>query len=143
VHSGERLAGSILLTFFGAACSSAPSSPSPGIPADQLLGTWSLVSLQPAREPEQATAPGAPYTLTFGSGNQYSTQAECTACSGTFALTGATLSTGPVRLCASVNCQEMAFESRYKMLLTGDSTVALSTTTLQLSSARGVLRFTR
>jgi len=101
------------------------------------------VLLQPVRELEQAPPPGAMYTLAFDGGNRYSTRAECMSCSGTFALTGSTLSTGPVRLCASVNCQQTAFESRYNMLLIGDSTVALSDATLELSSLRGVLRFRR
>jgi len=37
----------------------------------------------------------------------------------------------------------MAFESIYMGLLGGDSTVTLTDGTLVLSSARGVLRFTR
>ena len=100
------------------------------------------MSLQPAREPEQATA-GAAYTLTFGIGNQFSTRGDCAMCSGTFGVTGSTLTTGPVLLCAAIACQETAFDSRYKSLLIGNTTVALSDTTLELSSLRGVLRFKR
>jgi hypothetical protein len=37
----------------------------------------------------------------------------------------------------------MAFENAYTSLLAGDSTVALSGNSLTLSSARGVLRFSR
>jgi len=137
------LAASILLGSVAAACSSPPSSPSPPIPLDQLVGTWNLASLQPAREVEQAVASGAAYTLTFGIGNQFSTRGDCAACSGTFGVTGNTLTTGPLLVCTLIACRETDFDSRYKSLLTGASTVAVSATNLQLSSARGILRFTR
>jgi heat shock protein HslJ len=143
VHSIAGLVGSIVVAALGVACSSSPASPdqSPVIPANQLVGTWNLLSLQPSHE--QPTAAGAAYTLTFGNGNQFSTRGDCAMCSGTFGLTGSTLTTGPLLMCASIACQETAFDSRYKALLIGNTTVALSETTLELSSLRGVLRFKR
>jgi len=64
-------------------------------------------------------------------------------CSGTFTLSGETLTAGPLMACTRAACPTMAFESTYGRLLGGDSTVTLSNGTLVLSSARGVLRFTR
>lgn len=137
----------LVVLIVGVACSSSPPSPSPDqtpvIPANQLVGTWNLVSLQPTREPEQTMPAGAGYALTFGSGNQFSVRGDCATCSGTFGLAGRTLTTGPVLVCASIACQETAFDSRYKALLIGNTTVALSDATLELSSLRGVLRFRR
>jgi heat shock protein HslJ len=131
----------------GVACSSSPGFPapdqSPVIPVNQLVGTWNLMSLQPRGEPEQATAAGAAYTLTFATGNQFSTRGDCAMCTGTFGLTGNTLATGPLVGCTLIACPETAFDSRYKALLAGNTTVALSATTLELSSLRGVLRFKR
>lgn len=123
---------------------SSPSSPS-GSPAptvSQLAGTWNLRSVRPAEEVEQPTPAGANYTLTFADG-RLSTRADCNLCSGGFTLSGQTLTAGPVLACTRAACPTMAFESTYTRLLSGDSTVTLSRDTLTLSSARGVLRFTR
>jgi len=145
-HSSHGLIILIVLTSLSVGCSSAPPSPSPeqspGIAVDQLSGTWNLVALQPNREPEQAPPAGAVYTLTFGNA-EYSTRADCASCRGTFMLTGATLATGPIVLCTSVNCQETDFQSRYRMLLSGSSTVMVEDNGLALSSPRGVLRLRR
>ena len=100
------------------------------------------MALQQAPEPEQAPPPGAAYTLTFVP-NQFSMRGACNTCTGAFALNAATLTTGPLVGCTLIACQETAFDSRYKALLIGNTTVALSPTTLELSSLRGVLRFKR
>src|SRR4029450_7146038 len=127
--------------------SSIPTSPSGAggsltLTTEQLAGTWNLVSLHPAGQSEQSTPSGANYTLTFADG-RLSTRADCNMCSGAFSLSGQTLSAGPALACTRAACPTMAFESTYTRLLGGDSTVTLSDGTLMLSSARGVLRFTR
>lgn len=108
----------------------------------QLAGTWILLSIRPAGEADQATPSGASYTLTFAD-NRLSTRADCNICSGGFALSGETLTAGPALACTRAACPTMAFENAYTRALGGESTVTMSPTTLVLSSARGVLRFTR
>ena len=134
-----------------AGCSDSPSSPtSPSsatgsgqaLTAETLEGTWTLTSIQPSNQPEQASPAGAPYTLTF-TNNRVSTRADCNTCGGTFALSGQTLTVGPALACTRAACPTMAFENVYTRLLSGDSTVTQSGATLSLSSARGTLRFTR
>ena len=125
--------------------SGSPASPGAGSPVPtvgQLSGTWNLRSLQPAGDTDQSTPAGASYTLTFTEG-RLSTRADCNMCAGTFALSGETLTAGPALACTRAACSTMAFESTYTRLLSGDSTVTLAENTLVLSSARGVLRFTR
>lgn len=126
---------------------SAPTAPSgiggsTTLTADQLAGTWKLVSIQPAGQPEQATPSSASYTLTFADG-RLSTRADCNSCGGGFALSGPTLTAGPALACTRAACPTMQFEIIYTSLLSGDSTVALSDQVLVLSSGRGMLRFTR
>jgi heat shock protein HslJ len=134
-----------------AGCSDSPSSPtSPSsasgggqaLTAETLAGTWTLTSMQPSNQPEQASPAGATYTLTF-TNNRVSTRADCNSCSGTFALSGQTLTVGPALACTRAACPTMAFETVYSRLLSGESTVTQSGATLLLSSARGTLRFTR
>ena len=139
----------LIVVSLAAGCSasySTPASPSgsgwPAITAGQLAGTWNLLSIQPTGEAEQATPVGARYTSTFADG-RLSTRVDCNTCSGVFAVSGQTLTAGPALGCTRVACATMAFENVYTSLLGGDSTVALSGGTLVLSSARGMLRFTR
>jgi len=107
-----------------------------------LAGTWNLQSLQPAGDVDQTTPAGATYTLTFADG-RLSTRADCNVCGGPFILSGQTLTAGPTLACTRAACPTMAFESTYMRLLGGDSTVTLADGALVLSSARGVLHFTR
>jgi heat shock protein HslJ len=109
---------------------------------EQLARTWNLVSIQSAGQPEQAVPQGASYTLTFADG-RLSTRADCNICNGSFTLSGQTLTAGPAFACTRAACPTMAFESTYTTLLSGDSTITVSSNTLVLSSARGVLRFAR
>lgn len=110
--------------------------------ADQLAGTWNVLSIQPTGQLEQATPAGASYTLTFADG-RLSTRVDCNICSGAFALSGQTLTAGLVLACTRAACPTMAFGNAYASLLSGESTVTLSDGTLVLSSARGMLWFMR
>jgi len=124
-----------------------PTSPSSvggslAFSADQLAGTWNLRSIQLTGQAEKARPPGTNYTLTLTDG-RLSTRVDCNVCSGGFALSGRTLTAGPALACTKAACPTMAFENAYTGLLSGDSTVTLSDGMLVLSSARGVLGFTR
>jgi heat shock protein HslJ len=136
--------------FLFAGCSStsnAPTSPSGakgsvGLTTDQIAGTWSLASIQPAGHEAQAVPTGAAYTLTLADG-RISTRADCNMCSTTFTLTGQTLNVAEVMACTRAACPTMAFESAYTSILAGASAVVQSGTTLVLTSSRGVLTFRR
>ena len=125
---------------------SAPTSPSAAAPAaaaltaDQLAGTWNLVSIQPTGQGVQLTPPGANYTLSFDTG-RLSTRADCNSCSAAFTLSGQTLTAGPALACTRAACPTMAFENVYISLLSGESTVTLSGRALAPSSDRGLLHF--
>ena len=159
MNSSVSLAGLVVAALLATGCAGSPSTPTspssapvatssgdqspPGaLTVEQLAGTWNLQALQPAGDAAQATPAGASYTLTFADG-RLSTRADCNLCGGTFALSGQTLTAGPALACTRAACPTMAFETIYTRLLSGDSTVTLSDGTLVLSSARGVLRFTR
>ena len=124
-----------------------PTSPSSvgrsqALASEDLAGTWILLSVQPAGQPDQAAPAAASYTLTFADG-RLSTRADCNTCSGTFSVSGQTLTAGPALACTRAACPTMEFESAYTSMLSGDSTVTLSDDSLVLSSPRGVLRFHR
>ena len=127
--------------------SNAPMSPSDatgslGLTTDQIAGTWSLASMQPAGHEAQAVPAGATYTLTLAAG-RISVRADCNRCSGTFTLSGQTLNVADLMACTVAACPTMAFERAYASILAGASAVVQSGTTLVLTSSRGVLTFTR
>jgi heat shock protein HslJ len=143
--SYSRVVGPVVAALIIAGCagrSSTQTAPSSTLTVDQLSGTWNLVSIQPAGQAEQVAPPGASYTLTFADG-RLSTRVDCNVCNGGFTLSSQTLTAGPALACTRAACPTMAFESVYTSLLSGESTVSLSSNLLALSSARGVLRFTR
>jgi heat shock protein HslJ len=145
MKSSRSLALFVVLALLVAGCagrSSTQTSPSSTLTMDQLSGTWNLVSIQPAGQADQPAPPGASYTLTFTDG-RLSTRVDCNVCNGAFSLSGQTLTAGPALACTRAACPTMAFENGYTSLLSGESTVTLASNVLALSSARGVLRFTR
>ena len=160
LNSSLSLASLVVAALLATGCTGSPSTPtspsspsgSPTSPRDQsgsptptvdgLAGTWNLQSLQPEGDVNQTTPAGASYTLTFADG-RLTTRADCNRCGGAFTLAGQTLTAGPTLACTRAACPTMAFEATYTRLLGGDSNVTLSDGALVLSSARGVLRFTR
>ncbi len=148
----HRAAGFVLVfatvTLIGCSGSAAmPTSPTGGsgalaLTAEQLAGTWTLTSTQLAGQSVQAAPAGATYTVTFQDG-RLSTRADCNTCGGAFALQETTLTIGPALACTRAACPTMAFETDYTMLLAGEHTVSVATRTLVLSSARGILVFSR
>ena len=85
---------------------------------------------------------GAAYTLTLADG-RVSTRADCNTCSSTFTVSGQTINVAEALACTRAACPTMAFENEYTSILSGASAVAQSSTTLVLTSSRGVLTFTR
>ena len=141
--SCSRVGGLVAVALIIAGCAGrSQTSPSSTLTVNQLSGTWYLVSIQPAGQGDQAAPPGASYTLTFADG-RLSTRVDCNVCNGAFTLSGQTLTAGPALACTRAACPTMAFENGYTSLLSGESTVTLASNVLALSSARGVLRFTR
>src|SRR5688572_24253070 len=115
-----------------------PTPPAPTAPLTPgrivIAGAWTLGSIQPPGQAEQATPAGVGYMLTLTDG-RLSTRVDCNTCSGAFALSGQTLTAGPLLACTVTACPTMAFGTMYTGILSGDSTVTLSGATLVLSSA--------
>ena len=108
----------------------------------QILGTWTLTSLQPSGQGSQSTPAGASYALTLAEG-KLSTRADCNTCAGQYTLSGKMLTAGPALACTRAACATAAFESTYTSILGGESTVTATVTALTLTSSRGTLRFSR
>ena len=120
----------------------AVSSPSAAYTAAQLEGTWTLTSIAVAGQAKQDRPFSAIYTLDFNQG-RLSTRADCNTCGGSYSIDGSVLTAGPGLACTRAACSTMAFENAYTGILSGDSTMAVTGSTLSLSSSRGTLKFVR
>ena len=120
----------------------AVASPSAAYTAAQLEGTWTLTSIAVAGQAKQDRPFSAIYTLDFNQG-RLSTRADCNTCGGSYSIDGSVLTAGPGLACTRAACSTMAFENAYTGILSGDSTMAVTGSTLSLSSSRGTLKFVR
>ena len=118
------------------------SPPSAAYSIAQLEGTWTLASIQPAGEAKQDRPFTAIYTLTFNDG-RLSTRADCNSCGGAFSVKGNVLTAGPNLACTRAACPTMPFENAYTAILSGDSQIVVTGSTLTLSSSRGTLQLVR
>ena len=124
-----------------------PTSPSAAtgataLTAGTLSGTWQLVDIQPAGQAVQPRPATATYNLTFEN-DRASARADCNVCGGSVTISGQTVTIGPAMACTRAACPTMEFESVYESILGGDSNAVVQSTSLTLSSARGVLRYQR
>ena len=117
LHCSFRLVCTALLLLSAAACSDAPTAPTPAqassasaYVAAQLDGTWSLTSIHPAGQSPQQRPANATYAITFAE-SRLSTRTDCNVCSGTFSVSGATLTAGPNLACTRAACPTASFES--------------------------------
>jgi heat shock protein HslJ len=138
----------VLVATLTAACAQSVTSPSaaqvagPAYTAAQLEGTWTLAWIERAGQARQNRPFDATYTLSFSDG-RLSTRVDCNSCGGSFSVNGTTLTAGPNLACTRAACPTQAFESAYTAILSGDSNVAVTASTLTLSSSRGSLQFVR
>jgi len=128
-----------MATLLAVGCTTDP----PAAPtSDQLAGAWRLVSMRPAGQGDVPAPANASYSVTFADG-RVSIRADCNTCNGVFSLAGQTLTAGPTLICTRAACPTMTFENTFTQIVVGDSTVALNGVNLSLTSARGIVRFTR
>ena len=138
----------VLVAVLTAACAQSVTSPTaaqvagPAYTTAQLEGTWTLAWIERAGEAKQNRPFDATYTLSFNDG-RLSTRVDCNSCGGSFSVNGTTLTAGPNLACTRAACPTQAFENAYTAILSGDSNVVVTGSTLTLSSSRGAMRFVR
>jgi heat shock protein HslJ len=150
MHTISKSAVFLVLGVLATACSgsaSAPLSPSgaagtAALTSQSVAGSWRLVAVQASSGAEQAAPSGSTYTMTLGD-DRASLTVDCNVCGGAAAVTGDSMTIGPRLACTLAACPTMAFGNDYLGVLAGDSAARLVGTTLELTSARGTVRFTR
>ena len=121
-----------------------PSSTTPPVGALSIdtNTVWKLDSLARADAPEATISDPSLFTMALADDKTLQVRSDCNRASGGYTASGSTISIGPLAS-TKAYCASAPIDSDYLALLGGESTVSISGSTLQLSSPRGTLRFTR
>ena len=121
-----------------------PSSPSPLRPSATLSTNivWTLKSLNETGSPTVTIANPDLFTLMLTDEGKVQARADCNRASASYTIANQTLSVG---LLASTQayCTSAPVDGQYLALLGGENVATVDGDTLQLTSRRGTLRFTR
>ena len=123
----------------------APTSAPNSADISAALGTGGVWKLQSLTRPDSTTVTVSQpdrFTLELlDSTGRTAVRADCNRGAGPFTLNGSALTVGLMAVTRAY-CSSAPFDDEYLKLLSGDSVLTLSGTSLQLSSSRGTLRFT-
>ena len=149
VWSSLTLALSLVAALSAAACASNPLAPSvtsssaaTTIAAEVVPGVLKLQSLTRADSTTVTISDPQQFTLEFLDNNRVAVKADCNRASGSFTVSGATLTIGPMAV-TKAYCGSASLDGEFLSLLGGETVATVSTTSLVLASARGALRFSR
>lgn len=104
-------------------------------------GAWKLESITRPDSTVVSISQPDRFTVQFTDNNRLSLRADCNRGFGGFSSSGNSINVGPVGMTKAYCVETAPLDDEYVGLLTGDNTVSATATTLQLSSARGTLRF--
>jgi heat shock protein HslJ len=120
--------------------SSVSTTPTGGALTVETTSVWKLQSL--ARAGSSAVTVNDPslFTMSLSSG-ALQLRADCNRATGTYTLSGNTLSVASTMASTKAYCGSTSLDTEYLAILSGQSTVSITGSTLQLSSSRGTLTF--
>ena len=82
------------------------------------------------------------YTLEFADASRLSVKADCNTCSGTYSLSGASLSVGALA-CTKAFCGAASRDTAFLEVLSNATSIGVRGIELSIDSSRGTLRLTR
>lgn len=131
-----RAAGLAVIALAGAiGCGESPTSPS-----DLIGRTWRLVSIAPASGPSTVVTDPSRYSIEFRDETRLSVRADCNTCSGSYALSGRSISIGALA-CTRAFCGETSLDAVFVQGLSEAKTAALEEQLLAIGSDARTLRF--
>lgn len=102
-------------------------------------GVWKLQSLE-APALGQVVIPGpADYAIEFKDGGEMPVKADCNSCSGTYSISGDSLTVGAMA-CTRAFCGSASFDTTFLAILTSATTFGVRNSELTINSPNGVLR---
>ena len=131
----------VLVSFLALALSPACGKPSTA-PSDLLGGVWKIRSIETAAGSVIGVTNTAGYTLAFGDGGKLGARADCNQCSGTYSITGDSLTIGPLA-CTKAFCGSSSYDVLYLDILSHATTFGVQGIELTIDSPKGAVRMNR
>ena len=125
----------LIATALSPGCGESPTSPS-----DLTGRLWRLVSIEPASGPSTVVTDPSRYTIEFISDTRLSARADCNTCSGTYTLSGTTVSIGALA-CTRAFCGDTSLDAVFTQGLSEARTMTLDEQLLEIGSDARTLRF--
>lgn len=140
------LVAAVSLTACQGSSPTAPSASSTTPPGGALSietnAVWKLQSLVRADLSGATINDPSLFTLSLTDDQSLRVRSDCNQASGAYTTSGHTISIGPLAA-TKAYCGSAPLDTEYLAMLGGENTVSVSGSTLQLSSSRGTLTFTR
>jgi heat shock protein HslJ len=135
--TSTRAAGAlaIFVALAMTSCGESPTSPS-----DLTDRLWRLVAIEPATGTATVVTDSARYSLEFLNDSRVSARADCNTCSGSYSLSGESISIGPLA-CTRAFCGEASLDTIFTQGLSDARTATLDEGLLQLRGPAVTLKF--
>ena len=127
-------AGVLMAVMTAMGCGDSPTSPS-----DLIGRTWRLVSIDPASGPSTVVTDPSRYWIEFISDTRLSARTDCNTCSGNYALSGTTVSIGPLA-CTRAFCGDTSLDTVFTQGLSEAKTMTLDDQLLSIRSDARTLK---
>ncbi len=128
------LACLLALTVFSPACGKASTSPSAIIG-----GVWKIRSIETYAGSVVGVANTAGYTVEFKDAGKLAARADCNQCSGTYAISGDSLTIGALA-CTKAFCGSSSYDVLFLDILSNATTFGVQGVELTIESPKGTLR---
>jgi len=131
----------VLVTFLALALSPACGKPSTA-PSDLIGGVWKIRSIETAAGGVIGVTNTAGYTVSFGDGGKLAARADCNQCSGTYSITGDSITIGALA-CTKAFCGSSSYDTLYLDILTHATSFGVQGVELTIDSPKGAVRMNR
>ena len=108
-------------------------------PSAVVGGVWKLQSLESPSTGQVAIPQPTNYTVEFKDGGQLAVKADCNSCSGTYKISGDSLTVGAMA-CTQAFCGSASFDTAFLAVLTNATTFAVTNSELTINSPKGVAK---
>jgi heat shock protein HslJ len=111
-------------------------------PSAVMGGVWKLQSLEATGIGLVNIPQPSNYTVEFKDGGQLAVKADCNSCSGTYTISGESLTVNAMA-CTLAFCGSASFDTAFLAVLTNAQTFGVKNNELTINSPKGVARMNR
>ena len=126
-----------LALFLAPACGKPSTAPS-----DVIGGVWKIRSIETYSGSVIGITNTAGYTVEFKDGGKLAARADCNTCSGTYSISGDSLTVGALA-CSRAFCGSSSYDVAFLDILSNATTFGVLGIELSIESPKGTLRMTQ